>query len=133
MLTRYLANLSPSKQVLWCYLIWYIVFVLLYFDPNPTIWLSSLGLSALIGFALLLGLEDSPRRWRQIERWRAIRLFLIPFCVSSFAASVKGHGFIVIFSPRLDEDLLALVACAVFLGIAWSARRRLREVRAAGR
>ncbi len=132
MLTRYLADLAPSKQILWCYLIWYTVFVSLYFDPTPAMWFSSLGLSVFIGFALLLGLEDSPRRWRQIERWRVIRLFVIPFCVSSFAASVKGHAFIVIFSPHPGEDLLTLGACAVFLVIVWAVRRRFRGLRAAG-
>jgi hypothetical protein len=124
MLLRYLANLTPSKQILWCYFLWYLVIVSLHFDPRPTLWLSSLGLSGFVGFALLLGIEDSPRRWRRLDRWQGFRLFLIPFCVSSYAASVKGHGFLVVFSPRPVEDILAAGACAVFLGAAWGARRR---------
>lgn len=130
MLLRYLANLTPSKQILWCYLLWYLVIVSLYFDPNPARWLSSVGLSAFVGFALLLGLEGSPLRWRRLDRWQLFRLFLIPFCVSSYAASVKGHGFIVVFSPRPAEDLLAVGACTVFLGTVWGARR-FRDARAA--
>jgi hypothetical protein len=36
----------------------------------------------------------------------------MPFCVSSFAALVKDKGFILIFSPRLDETFLAVGLCA---------------------
>lgn len=130
MLLRYLSKLTPGKQILWCYLLWYLVIVSLYFDANPAMWLSSLGLSAFVGFALLLGLEGSPQRWRRLGRWQLSRLFLIPFCVSSYAASVKGHGFIVVFSPRPAEDFLAIGACAVVLGTVWVARR-FRDARTA--
>ena len=54
MLLRYLANLSTGRLILWCYLIWYLVVLVRYFDPNPRLWLTSLGLSLIIGYALFI-------------------------------------------------------------------------------
>jgi len=50
----------------------------------------------------------------------------MPFCVSSFSALVKGHGFILIFSPRPGEDLLASALCAGFWFGSILLRRLLR-------
>ncbi|MCZ7566235.1 MAG: hypothetical protein M5U08_22580 [Burkholderiales bacterium] len=120
---RYLATLDLGRRILWCYLVWYLVLVGLYFDPSPSLWLSALGVSVLIGFAFLLGLDTSPRRWAQLDRWMVARLFLIPFCVASFSALVKGRGFIVVFSPALAENALALAGCFAFLAVCRIARR----------
>jgi hypothetical protein len=68
---------------------------------------------------------SSPHRWRLLDRWMVVRFFLIPFCVSSFAALVKGHGFIVVFSPVARENALALGGCALFFAICWGARRMI--------
>jgi hypothetical protein len=35
---RYLANLSPGKIVLWCFLLWYLATVIHHFDATPAIW-----------------------------------------------------------------------------------------------
>jgi hypothetical protein len=131
MLLRYLAGLPLSKQILWCYLVWYLVMIGLHFDPNPTMWLSSLGLSAVVGLALLLGLGDGPRDWTRLERWQIFRLFFIPFCVSSYAATCKGQGFVAVFSPLPAENLFAGGACLAFAAIAWGARRLVRPARIA--
>ncbi len=120
---RYLARLGIGKQILWCYLIWYVAIVAHYFDPDPSIWLAAAGLGALIGFSLVLGVEPSPRRWRRLDPWMVMRLFATPFCVSSFAALIKGHGFVAVFSPVARENLLAAGACALFLAGCWAARR----------
>ena len=123
---RYFAKLTTGRIVLWCYLIWYLFFVTRYFDPSLELWFTSLGLSGIIGFALMIS------TWRgkdAIQNWQIFRLFLMPFCVSSFAALVKGRGFILVFSSRLGENLLALGCCAAFCaGVAALkfARRRLR-------
>lgn len=50
-LLRYFARLPAGKAVLWCYFIWYLVVAFVYFDPTLTLWLSSLGISALIWLA----------------------------------------------------------------------------------
>jgi len=109
-LRRYIAGLSPGKVALWCYFIWYLVVVLRYFDPSPAIWLNSLGISALVGVALLLSVNGSAA-----DRWQTFRLFLMPFCVSSFAALIKGHGFTLIFPPNGFELSILVGGCAAFV------------------
>ena len=54
---RYLSELKPGKVTLWCYLIWYLVTVVAHFDASPAIWLSSAGISAIVGVALLLSVR----------------------------------------------------------------------------
>ena len=107
----YLARLTAGRIVLWCYLIWYLFFAARYFDPSPALWLTSLGLSGIIGIALVIS------TWKgrdALDRWQTFRLFLMPFCVSSFAALVKGRGFILVFSSRPAENFSALACCAAF-------------------
>ncbi len=106
---RYLAHLSTGRTILWCYLAWYLFFVQRYFDPSLNIWLSSLGISAIIGIALFISTAGGQAR---LNRWQIFRLFLMPFCVSSFSALIKGCGFLLIFSPVPAENLIALGLCA---------------------
>lgn len=107
-LFRYLSLLPKGKVVLWCYLIWYIVVVVHHFDPSPAIWLNSLGISAVIGFALLLSIGGTA------ELWQTVRLFLMPFCVSSFSSLIKGKGFVLVFPPTSTELVAAIGSCAAF-------------------
>ena len=118
---RYLANLSPGKVVLWCFLIWYLATVIHHFDATPGIWLNALGISAIIGVALYLSVLE-PGRPRP-DRWTVMRLFLMPFCVSSFSQLIKGKGFVLVFPPDLHEALISLAACAVFVSAVLSVRR----------
>jgi L-asparagine transporter-like permease len=118
-LRRYLATLSPGRTILWCYLIWYVVVLVKYFDPSARLWLTSLGLSAIIGFALYLSTAGSGTTRVRFDRWQVFRLFLMPFCVSSFAALVKGKNFVLIFSPDPRETVLAVLLCAAFLIVVW--------------
>lgn len=110
---KYLASLRTPKIVLWCYLIWYFVTVFNYFDPSPAIWLNSLGISAVIGVALVLSVGGRPLR--TADRWQTFRLFLMPFCVSSFSSLIKGHGFILIVPPKFTEQVASFGACASFV------------------
>jgi hypothetical protein len=112
---RYLAHLKPAKTVLWCYLIWYLVLAARYFDPSPAIWLNALGISGVIGIALFLGVRTPTQR---PDRWQVFRLFLTPFCVSSFSALIKGKGFVLIVPPRFDDLALAAGACLAFVAVA---------------
>lgn len=110
---HYLAKLTAGRIVLWCYLVWYLFFVVRYFDPSLNLWLTSLGLSGIIGIALVIS------TWRgrvNLDGWQTFRLFLMPFCVSSFAALVKGRGFVLVFSSRAAENFTALGFLAVFCG-----------------
>jgi len=110
-LARYFANLTTGRIVLWCYLIWYLVVLANYFDSSLLIWLTSLGLSAIIGTALYI---SSTAQGNKLGRWQIARLYMMPFFVSSFSALVKGKGFILVFSPKPAEILLALGLCAAF-------------------
>jgi hypothetical protein len=123
LIAAYLANLTPGRTVLWCYAIWYAVNVWNHFDPRPRLWLTSLGLAGIIGFALLLSTTSSSRGITTLDRWQIFRLFLMPFCVSSFAALVKDAGYILVFPPTLKENALGLAFILAFLAIVWSLRR----------
>jgi hypothetical protein len=122
MLIRYLRNLTAGRLILWCYFIWYCVVLVRYFDPSPRLWITSLGLSLIIGFALYLSTTAGVRKV-QLGFWPMFRLFLMPFCVSSFAALVKGKDFILIFSPKPIETLVAAGSCAVLCGIVMVLKR----------
>lgn len=122
-LIGYLANLSPGRLVLWCYLIWYLVVLIRYFDPSPFLWATSFGLSLIIGFALYLSTAAGPRGVK-LDGWQTFRLFLMPFCVSSFAALVKGRNFILIFSPNPLEVVVALMVCGIFCSAVFFLKRR---------
>ena len=112
-LYRYFKNIGLGRTILWCYVIWYLVMATFHFDPSPRIWLTSLGISAVIGIALILSVAPQSGQ-AQSDRWQTMRLFLMPFCVSSFAALVKGKGFILIFSPVPLQTGLALGLCLAF-------------------
>jgi hypothetical protein len=114
---QYLFEIKWTKAVLWCYLIWYIATVCFYFDPSPKLWINSVGISAVIGTGLLLSV--SPAKNGKHDYWQTFRLYLMPFCVSSFSALIKGQGFIVFISPKIKETLVSIVCCVLFLLIVW--------------
>ncbi len=119
---RYLAGLSAGRFVLWCYFIWWVVVLVRYFDPNPRLWMTSAGLSLIIGIALTINALSGSGRMKP-EPWPVFRFFLTPFCVSSFAALVKGRGFVLIFSPQWEEMAAAAGACLTLGLLALVARR----------
>ena len=120
---KYLANLTAGRIILWCYFIWYANVLARYFDPSPWLWLTSVGLSVIIGTALVISATSGSRGTTKLEGWQTFRLFLMPFCVSSFAALVKGRGFILVFPPMLRENLITGGMCAVFVLIALVIKR----------
>ena len=122
-LVRYLAGLNAARTILWCYLIWWATAVALYFDPSPALWLTSLGISAIVGCALWLSSIHSPAGRIKIGRWQLFRLFMAPFGVSSFSALIKGKGFLLVIFPTLKQNAIALGGCALFAGAAQLARR----------
>jgi len=113
-LATYLKQLSIAKQVLWCYVIWYLTMITLYFDPALHIWLTSLGVSVVIGIALILSVSNGVSA--PADFWTKARLFMMPFCVSSFSALVKNQGFILILSSKWTEDFTAIAICLLFIG-----------------
>ena len=119
-LAKYFANLTLGRTILWCYLIWYLVVLVRYFDRSPRLWLTSLGLAAIVGTALYI---SSTAQGNKLGRWQIIRLFMMPFFVSSFAALVKGQRFVLVFSPEPREISLALGLCALFCVVVWILKR----------
>lgn len=107
----YLRDLTLPRFVLWCYLVWWWGVVIPYFDPNPTLWLSSLGIAFIIGTGLLLSTAYAGKQRTQLSRWVIARLYMMPFFVSSFAALIKGRGFTLVFHPDLWGNLRPLGVC----------------------
>lgn len=124
----YFATLPLPRRILWCYAIWYLVTVVAHFDPSLRLWLTSCGLSAIIGTALVLSTRSSAAGTVRLDGWQTFRLYLMPFCVSSFAALVKDEGYLLVFPPRLLPNLVGIGAIAAFL--AWT--RLLRAARERG-
>ena len=111
----YLGSLTCGRIILWCYAIWYAVNVGGHFDARPRLWLTSFGLSVIIGTALLISTRSATRGTTQLDGWQTFRLYLMPFCVSSFAALVKDAGYFLIFPPSLRENLLGVGLMAGFV------------------
>lgn len=117
----YFAGLSARKQILWCYLIWYLVTVYYRFDPSPALWVNSLGISLVIGTGLVLSVAAPAGQ--KADRWQVFRLFLMPFCVSSFAALIKGHSYVFVFPAAPVELLVSVSACAIFVLCVFALRK----------
>jgi hypothetical protein len=124
-LLHYFARLTTGRIILWCYAVWYVVNVAHHFDGRPRLWLTSIGLSAIIGFALLLSTRSSSSGTMRLDGWQTFRLFLMPFCVSSFAALVKDAGYVLIFPPRLAENLIGGGLVAIFVLVVLALKRML--------
>lgn len=131
LLIRYLSNLSNGRLILWCYFIWYCVVLVGYFDSSPRLWLTSLGLSLIIGFALFISTTAASANKVRLDFWQTFRLFLMPFCVSSFSALVKDRGFVLIFSPKLMEIAIAAGLCGVLCIVVLILRGRKKRLEAA--
>ena len=121
---RYLAHLSAGRALLWCYFIWYLVVLVRHFDPDPWLWLTSVGMSAIIGVALYISTTAAATVRGGLGFWPTFRLFMMPLCVSSFAALVKGKGFVLVFSPHVSDLAWGAGLCLAFLGAVAAARRR---------
>lgn len=112
-LLQYFHKIKLDKTILWCYLIWYFVVVWFHFDPELKIWINAIGISLVIGTGLLLSVSSGGDR----DPWQTFRLYLMPFCVSSFSTLIKDQGFLVVIPPNIQETLVALVCCVAFLSI----------------
>ena len=125
---HYFSNLPNGKIVLWCYLIWYLTTVVNHFDSSPSIWLNSLGISVVIGIALILSVGGVSSM--KADMWQTLRLFAMPFCVSSFSSLIKGKGYVLVFPPSVPELVVAVGLCVVFVVAAVSLRKTRRTVNA---
>ena len=120
----YLQKLSNVKLALWCYLIWYCLIVVRYFDSSVSIWLSALGLSFFVGVVNYLNLLSGGFK---PDFWQSARCYIAPFCVSSYSALVKGKGFLLVFPPSTAENLLGAGIIGSFCLVVILARRLKRK------
>jgi hypothetical protein len=114
---RYFARAGTPTLLLWCYLLWYLGIAIEYFDRSPMLWINALGMSAVVGTALRLGVAGTPG-----DGWRTFRLYLTPFCVSSYTALSRPHGFVLVFPHDLRAIAIALAPCIALLVFARLAR-----------
>ena len=119
----YLKTLSFGKALLWCYMTWYLVMLYFHFDPAPVLWLNALGISLIIGTGLVISVIPKNGGIKAMDRWQIMRLFLMPFAVSSFSAMIKGQSFILVFSPTMRENAIALGVCLAFMLIRYLIRK----------
>jgi len=122
-LRDYFARLSNGRIVLWSYIVWYLVTVALHFDARPRLWLTSLGISAIIGVALWISTRSSSNGTTELDHWQVFRLFLMPFCVSSFAALVKDEGYVLVFPPTVAANVVGFSLVATFVATVLVLRR----------
>lgn len=122
MLLSYLRGLNAARIILWSYFIWYVVVLIRYFDPSTSLWLNSLGISAIIGTGLYLSTSYASATRTRLEFWQVFRLYLMPLCVSSFAALIKGRGFVLIFHPTLRDNVIGFASIGAFVTLVWLSR-----------
>ena len=125
--TRSLHNLPTGPTILWRYFLCWALSIVNHLDSTPRIWLTSVGLSGIIGAALLISTQSqSSGRWVWPDRWVTFRLFLMPFCVSSFSALVKSAGYILVFPPSWRENAIGIGAIIAFLLLVFSVKKSPR-------
>lgn len=113
---KYFKYIEVQKLILWCYLIWYLTIIGIYFEPSLKLWASSVGISLIIGFALILSTSQQGSRQ---NIWSKIRLFIFPFCVSSYSATIKDHEFVLLFPMNVFHLFLSVLGCMLFLIPVW--------------
>jgi hypothetical protein len=123
---EYFSGLTTPRVVLWCYFIWWAFTANRYFDPTPRLWLTSLGLSVVIGTGLYLSTALGGKTVTHLDKFQIARLYMMPFCVSSFAALIKDRGFFLVFHPTLDANVECAGLCMVFVAVALFARLTAR-------
>ncbi|MES2239941.1 MAG: hypothetical protein V4497_06735 [Bacteroidota bacterium] len=117
---KYVLKMKMPKIILWCYLIWYFSIMSIYFESSLRLWASSLGISLIIGFALIL---STSQQGINQDIWIKIRLFLFPFCVSSYSATIKGHDFILLFPNNRTHLFIGIMNCMLFVCLIWIVKR----------
>ncbi|MGB1799456.1 MAG: hypothetical protein ACPHLK_01360 [Gammaproteobacteria bacterium] len=71
--------------------------------------------------ALMLSVADE-KNWFKLN-WQTARLFIMPFCVSSFSALIKDQNYFIIIPANKFVLLQSIVACAVFIAVVFIIKR----------
>lgn len=81
-----------------------------------------MGISFVIGIALTLSVSKSTGG--KTDHWQTFRLFMMPFCVSSFSSLIKGQDYLFIFPSKPIALLTSVAACAFFIGFVYLIKSR---------
>lgn len=119
MIAKYVLKLKIQMIILWCYLIWYFTIMSIYFESSLKLWASALGISLIIGFALVLSTNQQGDKQ---NKWIKFRLFLFPFCVSSYSSTIKNHDFILLFPNNKIHLFFGIINCLLFVISIWVIR-----------
>jgi len=92
------------QLILSFYLAWYLYIVITNFDPCLQIWVNALVISLIVGVALNASVGSTKQNVSQ-----RIRLFAIPFAVSSYTGLIRGKDFVMIFPPSWQETIVGLI------------------------
>jgi len=118
----YLAGLDSARMFLWSGLIWYLTMSLRHPPVSAVTWLQSAGIAFVVGAILLANTSESGGAPRPRKFWPTARLFIIPFCVSSFSMTMHASGLVLIFSREMRDNLWGLAAVSSFLLLCRAAR-----------
>jgi hypothetical protein len=72
----------------------------------------------VIGIALMLSVSNP--LGSKPDNWQTFRLFMMPFCVSSFSSLIKGKGYIFVIPPNTSEQIISVGACLSFILFVYS-------------
>jgi len=95
-------------------------------DSDPSIWGAAVGISIIIGLALTGNMYRGPfaKYWHE-NKFATFRVFCIPFCVSSYAATVASSGsdFAFIFPKNAGLTVGGLLLSGGLTGLLFGLRK----------
>mmetsp|Transcript_27707 Transcript_27707/g.51666 ORF Transcript_27707/g.51666 Transcript_27707/m.51666 type:complete len:126 (+) Transcript_27707:998-1375(+) len=106
----------PPLIPMWFLLFWYIYIMGFYGANEGGVWGTAIGIMFIVGFMLTGNMYHAPfeKYWRE-KKWATFRVFIIPFCVSSYSASVslQSDKFAFIFPKDAAITIGGLVLAGV--------------------
>ena len=100
-----------KKSILAFYLTWYLYVVFLHFDSHVMLWVNALIISGIVGIALNASVTTVTSLKSRV------RLFIIPFAVSSYTSITRENDFFLIFPKDVTEVSIGVgLSLAVFTG-----------------
>lgn len=106
LLLRYFSALPSGKLALWCYLIWYLGMLALYFNPSAEIWFNSLGISLVVGYALFLSTGPGTLERFRRDVWGGCEIVCVSVSGVEFFFTGKRQGlYFIVVAPFAREPL----------------------------
>uniref|UniRef100_A0A6U2Z8K1 Uncharacterized protein n=2 Tax=Lotharella globosa TaxID=91324 RepID=A0A6U2Z8K1_9EUKA len=109
----------PPLMPVWFLLFWYIYVMAFFGADDASVWGTAVGIMFIIGFTLTGNMYHAPfeKYWSE-KKWATLRVFIIPFCVSSYSSSVslQQDKFVFIFPKDAGITVGGLVLAGVLTG-----------------